>query len=57
MDRLQGGSVDTSKAERGPISGEALAGADKADLKVRGSVHDYNIKVVCDVGRGLLTPL
>ena len=43
----------TRKAEPGPISGEALAGADKAGLKVRGLYY----RVVCDVGRGLLTSL
>ena len=45
--------VRDKKAEPGPISGEALAGADKAGFKVRG----LHYRVVCDVGRGLLTPL
>lgn len=37
----------TRKAEPGSIRGEALAGADKAGLKVRG----LHYRVVCDVDR------
>lgn len=60
MEEVQGHFVDgsingsgTRKAEPDPISGEALAGADKAGLKVRGLYY----RVVCDVGWGLLTSL